>query len=44
MHVFSRREYVPRWIPDRNVAMIPPSIDPFSPKNQHLEDAVVRRS
>ena len=42
MYVFSRREYVPRWMPDRNVAIIPPSIDPFSPKNQHLEDAVVR--
>jgi trehalose synthase len=42
MHVFSRREYVPPWIPDRNVAIIPPSIDPFSPKNQHLEDAGVR--
>jgi len=42
MHVFSRREYVPDWIPDRSVAIIPPSIDPFAPKNQHLDDAVVR--
>ena len=42
MHVFSRREYVPDWIPDRSVAIIPLSIDPFAPKNQHLDDAVVR--
>lgn len=40
--VFSRRQYVPRWIPDDRVAVIPPSIDPFSPKNQHLNDADVR--
>lgn len=39
-HVFSRREYVPEWM--TNVAIIPPSIDPFSPKNQHLEDDVVQ--
>jgi trehalose synthase len=42
MYVFSRREYVPKWIPDRNVAIIPPSIDPFAPKNEHLEDSAVR--
>jgi trehalose synthase len=40
--VFSRREYVPSWIPDRKVAIIPPSIDPFSPKNQWLDEATVR--
>jgi trehalose synthase len=40
--VFSRREYVPRQIPDDKVAIIPPSIDPFSPKNQYLEDDAVR--
>lgn len=40
--VFSRRQYVPRWIPDNRVALIPPSIDPFSPKNQYLDDATVR--
>jgi trehalose synthase len=42
MHVFSRREYVPAWIPERSVAIIPPSIDPFAPKNQPLDDAAVR--
>jgi len=40
--VFSRREYVPAWIPDPKVAIIPPSIDPFSPKNQSLDEATVR--
>ena len=40
--VFSRRQYVPSWIPDDRVAIIPPSIDPFSPKNQRLDDEIVR--
>ena len=40
--VFSRREYVPRQIPDDKVAIIPPSIDPFSPKNKLLDDDTVR--
>ena len=41
-YVFSRREYVPPWVPEEKVAIIPPSIDPFSPKNQHLDHATVR--
>jgi trehalose synthase len=40
--VFSRREYVPPWIPDETVSVIPPSIDPFSPKNQDLDATMVR--
>jgi trehalose synthase len=40
--VFSRGEYVPSWIPAEKVAIIPPSIDPFSPKNQQLDAGVVR--
>lgn len=40
--VFSRREYVPSWIPDGSAAIIPPSIDPFSPKNEYLDDGVVQ--
>jgi trehalose synthase len=40
--VFSRREYVPAWIPDERVSIIPPSIDPFSPKNQYLDADTVR--
>jgi trehalose synthase len=39
--VFSRSEYVPSWIPPDKVAIIPPSIDPFSPKNQYLDDDAV---
>jgi trehalose synthase len=39
--VFSRRAYVPRWIPAELVSIIPPSIDPFSPKNQPLSDGDV---
>ncbi len=42
MHVFSRRQYVPTWMPADSVAIIPPSIDPFSPKNQYLTDSTVR--
>ena len=37
--VFTRREYVPAWVPTDRVSIIPPSIDPFSPKNQELSDA-----
>ena len=36
MYVFSRWEYVPSWIPASKAWIIPPSIDPFSPKNQQL--------
>jgi trehalose synthase len=41
-YVFSRREYVPSWIAAGNVGIIPPSIDPFSPKNQFLDDSTVQ--
>jgi trehalose synthase len=41
-YVFSRREYVPAWLPHEKVSIIPPSIDPFSPKNQDLDAATVR--
>ena len=40
-YVFSRREYVPAWLPDEKVSIIAPSIDPFSPKNQDLDAATV---
>jgi trehalose synthase len=40
-YVFSRREYVPSWLPDDKVSIIPPSIDPFSPKNQDFDAATV---
>jgi trehalose synthase len=41
-YVFSRREYVPAWLPEEKVSIIPPSIDPFSPKNQDLDATTVR--
>ena len=40
-YIFSRREYVPPWVPPEKLAIIPPSIDPFSPKNQALDDDTV---
>jgi trehalose synthase len=40
--VFTRREYVPSWIPADKVAIIPPSIDPLSPKNEPLDAETVR--
>jgi trehalose synthase len=41
-YVFSRRQYVPAWLPQEQVSVIPPSIDPFSPKNQDLAADTVR--
>ncbi len=41
-YVFSRRSYVPPWIPADQAWIIPPSIDPFSPKNQPLDPEAVR--
>jgi trehalose synthase len=41
-YVFSRREYAPAWAPGGRVWVIPPSIDPFSPKNEDLDDGTVR--
>jgi trehalose synthase len=41
-YVFSRKEYVPSWIPPGKTWIIPPSIDPFSPKNQPLDPSTVR--
>ena len=40
--VFSRRQYVPPWIPAGQAWIIPPSIDPFSAKNQKLDAAAVQ--
>jgi len=41
-YVFSRRTYVPSWIPADQAWIIPPSIDPFSPKNQPLSAGTVQ--
>jgi len=35
-YIFTRRSFAPSWLPDALVHEIPPSIDPFSPKNQEL--------
>ncbi len=40
-YVFSRKEYVPPWMPAAKVWIIPPSIDPFAPKNQELDAETV---
>jgi trehalose synthase len=40
--VFTRRQYVPEWAADSRVAIIPPSIDPFSPKNRDMDAALAR--
>ena len=42
--IFSRKEYVPHWLPLDKVAIIAPSIDPFSAKNIGLSEARVRAS
>lgn len=42
VYVFSRQAYVPAILAKRPVAIIAPSIDPFSAKNQPMEDRVVR--
>ncbi len=34
--VFSLRKYVPSWMDEAKVRVIPPSIDPFSPKNDDM--------
>jgi trehalose synthase len=39
--VFSRREYAPAWADALPLAVIPPSIDPFSPKNMPLTNEQV---
>ena len=40
--VFSRRSYVPSWLDGDSVWIVPPSIDPFSVKNQDMDEAMVR--
>jgi trehalose synthase len=40
--IFSRRQYIPKALDDNRSIVIAPSVDPFSPKNQELDDDVVR--
>jgi trehalose synthase len=37
-YIFSIREYIPSWIDQSQARVIPPSIDPYSPKNQLMTD------
>ncbi|GAB1640334.1 glycosyltransferase [Krasilnikovia sp. MM14-A1259] len=41
-YVFSRRAFVPAWLPAERTRIITPSIDPFAPKNQDLAPDTVR--
>lgn len=43
-YVFSQHEYVPSWMAESKVRVIPPSIDPFSPKNQEMSPSDVTRT
>lgn len=40
--VFSRRVYAPAWIDPDRLWVIPPSVDPFTAKNEELGDRVPR--
>ncbi len=40
-YVFSRRQYLWEGLDSERVWVVPPSVDPFSPKNQDLEPAAV---
>ncbi|TMM19501.1 MAG: glycosyltransferase [Actinobacteria bacterium] len=40
--IFSRATYPPSWLDDGRVHIIPPSIDPFSAKNQELAPGAVQ--
>ena len=40
-YVFSDRRFPPDWVSPDRLSVIWPSIDPFAPKNQHLDDATV---
>jgi trehalose synthase len=40
--VFSRSAYIPAGLDGARTVVIPPSLDPFTPKNQELDEATVR--
>ncbi|MGZ3422902.1 MAG: glycosyltransferase [Polyangiales bacterium] len=40
--VFSRGAYAPAWLSPKRTAVLAPNIDPFSAKNQPLDDATIR--
>jgi trehalose synthase len=42
VYVFSRKLYAPDWVDKRRLEVISPSIDPFSPKNNHMDAETAR--
>jgi len=40
--VFSRAAYAPAWLQGARTMVLPPNIDPFSAKNQGMDDATIR--
>lgn len=42
-YVFSRSQYAPDWVPRDRLHVIPPSIDPLSPKNAEMSAGDARR-
>jgi trehalose synthase len=40
--VFSREAYAPSWLRGKRTIVLPPNIDPFSAKNQEMEDSTIR--
>lgn len=43
-YVFSQHDYAPSWMAESKVRVIPPSIDPFSPKNEEMSGSAVTRT
>jgi trehalose synthase len=40
--VFSREAYAPPWLKGKRTVVLPPNIDPFSAKNQMLDEETIR--
>ncbi|AKU96613.1 Trehalose synthase [Labilithrix luteola] len=40
--VFSRQSYAPSWLHHKQTIVLPPNIDPFSAKNQFMDEATTR--
>ena len=40
--VFSRAAYAPPWLRGKRTMVLPPNIDPFSAKNQSMDEATIR--
>jgi trehalose synthase len=40
--VFSRAAYAPQWLQGKRTIVLPPNIDPFSPKNNEMSEPTIR--